>query len=127
MIVSPSLLGYQSNLIAQNNDIYAGIAVVTLSLVNLVFIPVRSSILSWVIGFLGLWQIGAPFLLAYSGSSIAMVSAVVAGIIVVAISLWQILTVSEESEIIIRKFTPGHFTTSYASGISLRKINKERS
>ncbi len=125
VIISPFLLGYEQDLVAKNNDIYAGIAVITLSLLNLFLVPVRTSFLSWVIGFLGLWQLGAPFLLVYSNTMLAMISAVLSGLTILAVSVWQILAISEEKNYIVRKPSPTNFRTSYASGINLRRINKE--
>jgi len=48
--------------------------------------------LSWLVALAGLWEVLAPFILGYSAVTVAMWSAIIAGVVLIVLAAWAALT-----------------------------------
>ncbi|OGY21835.1 MAG: hypothetical protein A2126_00375 [Candidatus Woykebacteria bacterium GWB1_45_5] len=86
LIVSPFILGYSTTTTAMNNDVIVGAAVVTLSLITIVWKRLTASWLSWLIALVGIWEIAAPFLLDYTSTTVAAWNGAILGVIILILA-----------------------------------------
>lgn len=89
IVLSPWILGFQDENVLMANAVFAGLALIAVAL-GAIFVPRAWE--EWTEGALGLWLIASPWALGFSTHRDAMFSAVIAGIVVVALALWTLLT-----------------------------------
>lgn len=89
VILSPWILGFQGEQVVMANAVVIGLALIAVSL-GAIFVPRAWE--EWTEGALGLWLIASPWALGFSTHRDAMLSAVIAGIVVAALALWTLLT-----------------------------------
>lgn len=44
--------------------------------------------LSWLVAVAGLWEVLAPFILGYSGTTVAMWNAIIVGVVLIVLAVW---------------------------------------
>ncbi len=89
VVIAPFVLGYASTSAALWNDIIVGVAVVILAAASAMSKAeggVRT--MDWINAVLGLWLILAPFILGYSAVTAALWSDIVAGVVILVLSVW---------------------------------------
>lgn len=89
VILSPWALGFQDTTAAMTNAVVIGLALIAAAL-GAIFVPRAWE--EWTEGALGLWLIASPWVLGFSTLRDAMLSAVVTGVVVVALALWTLMT-----------------------------------
>jgi len=89
VVLSPWILGFQDEKVLMANAVVAGVALIALAL-GAIFVPRAWE--EWTEGALGLWLVVSPWALGFSTHRVAMLSAVIAGIVVVALALWTLLS-----------------------------------
>jgi|SRR3989442_1187105 len=94
VILSPWILGFQDERVLMANAVVAGLALIAVAL-GAIFVPRAWE--EWTEGALGLWLIASPWALGFSTHRDAMYSAVIAGIVVVALALWTLFSDKEYS------------------------------
>ena len=57
-----------------------------------------SNRLSWIVALFGLWELLSPFILGYTGVTVAVWDAVILGVVVIVLALWSALSNSTGSE-----------------------------
>lgn len=97
LIISPAVLGYSFIGSAATNDVIVGVVVAALAFVNAIWSRATARWLSWIIALVGVWEIAAPFLLGYSGTTAALTNSIILGIGIVILSAVQALTVEREA------------------------------
>ncbi|WP_332775981.1 SPW repeat protein [Polaromonas sp.] len=88
VILSPWALGFQDEMMFMANAVIVGLALVAVAL-GAIFVPRAWE--EWTQGALGLWLIASPWALGFSTHRDAMLSAVIAGIVVATLALWTLL------------------------------------
>ena len=89
LIASPWAVGYQDQTAAMADAIAVGVALIAAAL-GAIFVPRVWE--EWTEGVLGVWLFVSPAVLGFSASRGALLSAVVAGIVIVALAIWTLLT-----------------------------------
>lgn len=93
-LLSPFILGYSGTMVALWNAVIVGIILIVLGVWSALSSSVSTTrALDWINFIVGLWLIVSPFILAFSGVSIALWDAVIVGIIVAVIDLVAALAV----------------------------------
>lgn len=92
LLASPWVIGYDDGGTAMWNAITAGVLLAALAL-GAVFIPRAWE--EWAQGGIGAWLIASPWVLAFSEREGPMLTAMWAGIAVVALALWTLLADKE--------------------------------
>lgn len=104
LIISPFFLGYSQIEVAANNDLIVGVIVGLLALTILMW--KQSALwLSWVIVLIGVWEIVAPILIGYVGTPLALVNALVIGLLLIISAGWRVLSL-QENVTLIQEFGP---------------------
>jgi hypothetical protein len=86
---APYTLGYSSVTAAIWTDLIAGVAVAVLAAASALTLNEASiRAMCWITAGLGLWLILAPLILGYSMVSAALWSDLIAGVLILALSLW---------------------------------------
>jgi hypothetical protein len=86
---APFILGYSSAAVAMWNDLIVGVAVVVLAAASALTQNENSiRTLDWTTALLGLWLVLAPSILRYSVVAAALWSDLIAGLLILAFSLW---------------------------------------
>ena len=89
LVLSPWALGYQGETAAMSNAIVIGVALIAAAL-GAIFVPRAWE--EWTEGALGLWLIVSPWALGFGALDQVMLTAVVTGVVIVALALWTLLT-----------------------------------
>ncbi len=89
VILSPWALGFQDIQMAMVNAVVIGAALLAAAL-GATFVPRAWE--EWTEGAMGLWLMASPWALGFSMYRNAMLSTLIAGIAVVALALWTLLT-----------------------------------
>ena len=89
LVLSPWALGFQADMTAMSTAVVIGVLLVAAALGALL---VPRAWEEWSEGVLGVLMIISPWVLGYSARATAMHSAVVTGIIIVALSAWTLAT-----------------------------------
>lgn len=89
LIVSPWILGFQSNLTALTNVVIVGLLLVAAAL-GAIFLPRAWE--EWTEGVLGLWLAVSPWALGFRALESARVDALATGVVVVVLALWVLMT-----------------------------------
>jgi hypothetical protein len=89
LVLSPWILGYQAETAAMANGVIVGLALVATAL-GAIFVPRAWE--EWTEVALGVWMIASPWILGFSGIQLAMWSAVISGLVIVALALWVLAT-----------------------------------
>lgn len=92
LALSPWLLGYQDQTMAMASAVVAGLALVAAAL-GAFFMPKAWE--EWTEGALGLWMVASPWLLSFATHQTAMMTAVLIGVVVMALALWVLRTDSD--------------------------------
>jgi hypothetical protein len=86
---APVTLGYSSAAVAMRNDLIVGVAVVILAAASALTVNENSiRTMDWIIAAMGLWLVLAPLLLGYSVVAAALWSDLIAGVLILTLSLW---------------------------------------
>lgn len=94
VILSPWALGFQDSRAAMLNAVVIGLALIAGAL-GAILVPRAWEELTE--GVLGLWLVASPWILGFSMLRDAMLSAVVSGLVVLALALWTLMTDKEYS------------------------------
>jgi hypothetical protein len=87
--IAPFVLGYSSVTAAVLNGVIVGVSVTILAGYSAVAErETRIRTLGWITAALGLWLVLAPFILGYAPVVAALWSDIIAGILILALSLW---------------------------------------
>jgi hypothetical protein len=89
LILSPWVLGFQSDMTAMANAVIIGILLLATAL-GAIFVPRAWE--EWTETALGVWLAISPWALGYSALQNATISAVVSGVIVAVLALWVLST-----------------------------------
>jgi hypothetical protein len=89
VIVSPWVLGFEGSSMAMSNAVIVGIALVATAL-GAVFVPRAWE--EWTEAALGLWLVVSPWVLGFSGHREALLSMMIAGLAVVGLAVWTLMT-----------------------------------
>ena len=89
LIVSPWAIGYQDQTAALADAIAVGVALIATAL-GAIFVPRAWE--EWTEGVLGLWLFLSPAVLGFTADRRALLSAVITGVVIVALALWTLLT-----------------------------------
>ncbi|MGV8804560.1 MAG: SPW repeat protein [Polaromonas sp.] len=92
MLASPWVLGFQDMAAAMNSAIAVGVLLIATAL-GAILVPRAWE--EWTEGVLGLWMVASPWVLGFSMDKQIMLSAVVSGVLVVALAAWTLLTDSD--------------------------------
>lgn len=92
VILSPWALGFQGETMAMFNAVVVGLALIAAAL-GAILVPRAWE--EWTEGALGLWLVIAPWALGFSTHEQAMLNMVAAGLIVMALALWTLMTDSD--------------------------------
>ncbi|MGE5224301.1 MAG: SPW repeat protein [Omnitrophica WOR_2 bacterium] len=93
-LLSPFILGYSGTMVALWNAVIVGIVLIVLGVWSALSSSATTTrALDWINFLVGLWLIVSPFLLAFTGISIAFWDAVIVGIVVAVIDLVAALAV----------------------------------
>jgi hypothetical protein len=87
--LSPWVLGVQGEQAITANSVTVGILLIAAAL-GATFVPRAWE--EWVEGALGLWLIASPWVLGFAGARNPMILAVIAGLAIVALALWVLVT-----------------------------------
>jgi hypothetical protein len=89
VVIAPFLLGYRGTGSALWNDVIVGVAVVILA-VSAAMSENENTIktMGWITAVLGLWLVLAPFILGYSAIAAALWSDIIAGVVILILSVW---------------------------------------
>lgn len=90
LLIAAFVLGYAGIAAALWNEILVGAAIAVLAWLR-VSNPTQRAGLSWTNVVLGLWLIGAPFILGYAGTAAAMWNEVIIGLVVASLGTWSAL------------------------------------
>lgn len=85
LIVSAWVLGFDSETTAMWNSVAIGVALAAVA-VGAIFVPQAWE--EWTEAALGLWLAISPWLLGFESVENAMLSAVITGVVVLALALW---------------------------------------
>ncbi|HSV50662.1 MAG TPA: SPW repeat protein [Burkholderiaceae bacterium] len=89
VLLSPWALGFSGSTLAMANAVVIGVALVAAAL-GAIFVPRAWE--EWTEGALGLWLVISPWVLGFSMLRDAMLSAVITGLVVMALALWTLMT-----------------------------------
>ena len=89
VVLSPWALSFQDSRAALVNAVVIGLALVAGGL-GAIFVPRAWE--EWTEGVLGLWLMASPWILGFSMMRNAMLSAMVSGVVVLALALWTLMT-----------------------------------
>jgi heme/copper-type cytochrome/quinol oxidase subunit 3 len=89
LVLSPWAMGYQGESVATGNAVLIGLALFAAAL-GAIFVPRAWE--EWTEGVLGLWMIASPWALGFGTLHGARPTAVVTGIVIVALALWTLFT-----------------------------------
>lgn len=89
LIISPWALGFQSATVAMLNATLVGLALLAAAL-GAILVPRAWE--EWTEFALGIWLVASPWVLGFADLSEARLGAVVAGVVVTALSLWTLMT-----------------------------------
>jgi hypothetical protein len=89
VLLSPWALGFQGTTVAMANAVVIGLALIAAAL-GAIFVPRAWE--EWTEGALGLWLVVSPWALSFSMLRDAMLSAVITGLVVMALALWTLMT-----------------------------------
>ena len=89
LILAPWALGFQHSTAAMANGVIIGLALVAAA-AGAIFVPRAWE--EWIEGALGLWMVVSPWILKFGSLHAARNSAVLTGIIILALALWVLLT-----------------------------------
>lgn len=92
VILSPWALGFQGETMAMFNAVVVGLALIAAAL-GAILVPRAWE--EWTEGALGLWLVISPWALGFSTHEQAMLNMVAAGLIVMALALWTLMTDSD--------------------------------
>ena len=97
VVVSPWVLGFEGSSIAMSNAVVVGLALVAAAL-GAAIVPRAWE--EWTEAALGLWLFVSPWILGFSGNRNAMLSTMIAGLVVMALALWTLMTDKEYSGVL---------------------------
>jgi hypothetical protein len=90
LVLSPWALGFATETALMANAVIVGVALLAVAL-GAVFVPRAWE--EWTQLALGVWAIASPWVLGFAGThEVAMRTLLVAGVLVVALALWTLLT-----------------------------------
>jgi hypothetical protein len=89
LILSPWVLGFQSDLNALSNAVIVGILLIAAA-VGAIFVPRAWE--EWTETALGVWLAISPWALGFAALQTAMVSSVASGLVVAVLALWVLVT-----------------------------------
>jgi hypothetical protein len=89
LVLSPWVLGYQGETAAMVNGVIVGLALIATAL-GAIFMPRAWE--EWTEVALGVWMIVSPWILGFGGIQAAMWSAVISGLVIVALAMWVLAT-----------------------------------
>ncbi len=89
VLLSPWALGFQDDRVIMLNAVIVGAALVAVAL-GAIFVPRAWE--EWTEGTLGLWLLVSPWGLGFNTHEQAMLNAVIAGMAIVVLALWTLLT-----------------------------------
>jgi hypothetical protein len=92
LVLSPWILGFSAERMVMGNAVIVGVLLIAASL-GAIFIPRAWE--EWTEAVLGLWMAVSPWLLKYSAQHTATTSALVTGLVILALALWVLMTDSE--------------------------------
>jgi len=87
--LSSWVLGFQDMTVVMANAVAVGVLLIAFAL-GAIFVPRAWE--EWTEGVLGLWLVVSPWALGFSTYSQATLNAVVAGIVIMALALWTLMT-----------------------------------
>ncbi len=94
VVVSPWVLGFEGSSMAMSNAVIAGLALVAAAL-GAAIVPRAWE--EWTEAALGLWLFVSPWILGFGGNRNAMLSTMIAGLAVMALAVWTLMTDKEYS------------------------------
>ena len=89
VIASPWALGFDGSSMAMSNAVIVGLALVATAM-GAILVPRAWE--EWTEAALGLWLVASPWILGFSGHREAMLSTAIAGVVVLVLALWTVLT-----------------------------------
>ncbi len=92
VVLSPWALGFQDETMAMFNAVVVGLALIAAAM-GAILVPRAWE--QWTEGALGLWLVISPWALGFSTHEQAMLNMVAAGLIVMALALWTLMTDSD--------------------------------
>ena len=96
LVVAPFALGFGAVSAAVWNSVIAGIAIALLASSRETHEGLRHPTASWINAIIGVWLVLSPFLLGFSGATVAMWNSVVLGIAVIVFALWSAMSTPAE-------------------------------
>ena len=89
LICSPWIMGYQSEMTPVANAVIVGILLIAAAM-GAIFVPRAWE--EWTEAALGLWLAVSPWVLAFSTTRSATVTAVATGVVIMVLALWVLAT-----------------------------------
>lgn len=89
MIISPWVLGYQTQAAAQSNAIIVGVPIAILAAIEFVNVAAWEE---WLNFLLGIWLVISPWAVGFSGVAAATSNAVIIGVVVAVLAIWALGT-----------------------------------
>ena len=89
LVLSPWILGFSGERVVMANAVIIGVLLIAASL-GAIFVPMAWE--EWTEAVLGLWMAASPWLLKYSAQLTVTTSAFLTGVIILALSLWVLMT-----------------------------------
>jgi hypothetical protein len=89
LVLSPWILGFSAERMIMANAVIIGLALIAAS-VGAIIVPQAWE--EWTEAILGLWMAVSPWVLRYSGQHAAMRSALITGIVILALAVWVLAT-----------------------------------
>ena len=94
VVLSPWALGFQATTPAMVNAVIVGVALIAAAM-GAIFVPRAWE--EWTEGVLGLWLMVSPWTLGFSTHRDAKLATVAAGLVILVLALWTLLTDKEYS------------------------------
>ena len=94
LVISPWVLGFAQDMTVMGNMVIVGVLLIAAAL-GAIFLPRAWE--EWTEAALGLFMVVSPWLLGFATMQAAMISAVVTGLVVLALALWVLTTDKEYS------------------------------
>ena len=89
LIIAPFALSYRRIQAALWEDVVVGLLVAAYSLWRALDVE-QMAVGNWIVGALGLWALVSPYVLHFSGATIAMRNNVIVGAMVTIVTIWLI-------------------------------------
>lgn len=89
LVLSPWILGFSGERVAMANAVIVGVLLIAAS-VGAIIVPQAWE--EWSEAALGLWMAVSPWVLRYNGQQLATRSALISGIVILALALWVLAT-----------------------------------